>query len=79
MANGNLEEEGGFIQRVKESPRTVSALIIILIVAAAIYAFSGEETGQRVAQQGNEETAVTKDEAVVPGSRASGSGSRRGG
>lgn len=29
------------MDRIKESPRTVSALIIILIVAAAIYAFSG--------------------------------------
>jgi hypothetical protein len=34
----------GFFDRIKESPRTVSALIIILIVAAAIYAFSGEPT-----------------------------------
>lgn len=38
--------EGGFLQRLKESPRTVSALIIILIVAAAIYAFSGEQPQQ---------------------------------
>ena len=38
--------EGGIMQRIKESPRTVSALIIILIVAAAIYAFSGDETQQ---------------------------------
>lgn len=39
-------EESSFFDRVKESPRTVSALIIILIVAAAIYAFSGDNTQQ---------------------------------
>lgn len=33
----------GVMDRIKESPRTVSALIIILIVAAAIYAFSGDK------------------------------------
>lgn len=39
----DTNEEGGVLQRIKESPRTVSALIIILIVAAAIYAFSGNQ------------------------------------
>ncbi len=42
--NDERNENGGFLDRIKESPRTVSALIIILIVAAAIYAFSGEPT-----------------------------------
>lgn len=37
----NIPKDEGLLQRIKESPRTVSALIIILIVAAAIYAFSG--------------------------------------
>lgn len=37
----NTPQDDGLWQRIKESPRTVSALIIILIVAAAIYAFSG--------------------------------------
>lgn len=37
------ESQGGFFDRIKESPRTVSAIIIILIVAAAIYAFSGRQ------------------------------------
>lgn len=37
----NTPQDEGLWQRIKESPRTVSALIIILIVAAAIYAFSG--------------------------------------
>jgi hypothetical protein len=39
--------EGGMMQRLRESPRTISALIIILIVAAAIYAFSGPDTGDQ--------------------------------
>jgi len=43
MEDNDWQEEGGLIDRIKESPRTVSALIIILIVAAAIYAFSGDE------------------------------------
>lgn len=37
------DENPNMIDRIKESPRTVSALIIILIVAAAIYAFSGDQ------------------------------------
>lgn len=40
---GGDETKTSLFERVKESPRTVSALIIILIVAAAIYAFSGNE------------------------------------
>ena len=36
-------ESQNWMDKVKESPRTVSALIIVLIVAAAVYAFSGEE------------------------------------
>ena len=46
MADDDMNDDGGFLERVKESPRTVSALIIILIVAAAIYAFSGDEQTQ---------------------------------
>jgi hypothetical protein len=42
----NMEEESGLMDRIKESPRTVSALIIILIVAAAIYAFSGDDANE---------------------------------
>ncbi len=40
--NDETNDGNSFLDRIKESPRTVSALIIILIVAAAIYAFSGE-------------------------------------
>lgn len=54
-------EEGSFIDRIKESPRTVSALIIILIVAAAIYAFSGDEA---IAPTGE------TDQAAVPTEQA---------
>lgn len=42
MADENEQQSDSWLDRVKESPRTVSALIIILIVAAAIYAFSGD-------------------------------------
>lgn len=34
-------QDDNFMNRIKESPRTVSAIIIVVIVAAAIYAFSG--------------------------------------
>lgn len=53
-----------WVERIKESPRTVSALIIILIVAAAIYAFSGDKTAQDEAAQPVTET--TSDEAAQP-------------
>ncbi|MBI3251618.1 MAG: hypothetical protein HYZ62_01770 [Candidatus Andersenbacteria bacterium] len=46
--------------RLRESPRTVSALIIILIVAAAIYAFSGS-TPEEAAAPSTTEAAVTSD------------------
>lgn len=59
--NNQADEGGGLIERIKESPRTVSALIIILIVAAAIYAFSGEQPSQ-VAQ---EETATPTTEETA--------------
>lgn len=45
------QDDDGFVTKIKESPRTVSAVIIVLIVAAAIYAFSGNE------QNSNEEFA----------------------
>lgn len=52
-------EGGGLMDRIRESPRTVSALIIILIVAAAIYAFSGEE--QQPQEEVTEEAAITEE------------------
>lgn len=44
-------QENGFFNRLKESPRTVSVLIVILIVAAAIYAFSGKQQNQAGPQE----------------------------
>lgn len=38
-------------QRLKDSPRTASALIIILVIAAAIYAFSGPTAPPQGEQQ----------------------------
>ena len=54
-------EEGSFIDRIKESPRTVSALIIILIVAAAIYAFSGDDAATPTGE--TDQAAVTTEES----------------
>lgn len=56
-------------QRLKDSPRTVSALIIILVIAAAMYAFSGPdqqpEAGPAEGEEARmEETAAMRDEAV---------------
>lgn len=68
------EQKGGLLQRIQESPRTVSALIIILIVAAAIYAFSGDEIDptQELADTGNNIEDVIdgddeNDEEETPG------------
>lgn len=55
-------EEGSFIDRIKESPRTVSALIIILIVAAAIYAFSGDDA-PTTNDQADQATVTTEESA----------------
>lgn len=55
-------QEGGFMQRVKESPRTVSALIIILIVAAAIYAFSGDQNQEPGDLASNDQAATTEEQ-----------------
>lgn len=85
MADYDTKEEGGLIDRIKESPRTVSALIIILIVAAAIYAFSGDTNPQNNitpegiavtenAEEGetseNDNQAVTETDADSEGSES---------
>jgi hypothetical protein len=64
----NTPREGGLMERIQESPRTVSALIIILIVAAAIYAFSGRQdpnatpdSTPQVTEAGDEVTDETED------------------
>lgn len=57
-------QDGNFFQRLKESPRTVSALIIILIIAAAIYAFSGDENGQDNDDIALQESTQESEQAV---------------
>lgn len=66
----NTPQDEGLLQRIKESPRTVSALIIILIVAAAIYAFSGpREAGNQAPSETPNDSAVGQVSASpVPGS-----------
>tara|TARA_Y100000310_G_C20627576_1_gene786793 strand:- start:143 stop:736 length:594 start_codon:yes stop_codon:yes gene_type:complete len=67
MADDFEDDSGGFMDRIKESPRTVSALIIILIVAAAIYAFSGEEPDEAELAQDSatEVTTEVDDDATI--------------
>ncbi len=62
-------QAGGLMDRLRESPRTVTALIIILIVAAAIYAFGGDDSTQEVAQV-EDEAAVTTEDAAMTGEDA---------
>jgi len=64
----DYESSGGLVERIKESPRTVSALIIILIVAAAIYAFSGDDTA--TTPDTGEEAAVTETTTEEEGTEA---------
>lgn len=52
--------DDGFVTKIKESPRTVSAIIIVLIVAAAIYAFSGNK------QNANEELSENPSASAAP-------------
>jgi hypothetical protein len=69
------QDEGGFVQRLRESPRTVSALIIILIVAAAIYAFSGnnQPDEELVGEENNSVVAIEEqDEEVEEEAQSSG-------
>jgi len=66
MNDTNTSGDDGFLQRIKESPRTVSALIIILIVAAAIYAFSGQKN--QTSSEATESPSGTAAEATpAPG------------
>lgn len=61
------QQEGSWWGKLRESPRTVSALIIILVVAAAIYAFSGnnnEEAGQVVMEETPEAAEQMQGEAT---------------
>jgi len=55
--------ESSLLDRIKESPRTVSALIIIVIVAAAIYAFSGNDQQPEVTTPAEEAATTETQEA----------------
>lgn len=63
-------QDDNFINRIKESPRTVSAIIIVVIVAAAIYAFSGNnKQNNEVASNSPEptpEASVTPAMSTAP-------------
>jgi len=62
MADESDHGEEGLVDRLRESPRTVSAIIIILIVAAAIYAFSGDDTSAPVAEEESGQAVATEEE-----------------
>lgn len=61
----NNDQPESFMDRIKESPRTVSALIIILIVAAAIYAFSGDKNRTASTTNDNQATDQSTDQAAT--------------
>lgn len=61
-----------WFDRVKESPRTVSALIIVLIVVAAIYAFSGDQAQQPEQAATPAETSQPAQETASPAPAATG-------
>lgn len=65
-------QDGGIIQKIKESPRTISALIIILIVAAAIYAFSGPEENQPSPAENQENLVANQETTPAPAAEESG-------
>ncbi len=68
------EQKGGFIERLRNSPRTVSTIIVILIIAGAVFAFSDRKSTNQTAsspepsaeepQASNE--AKAKDEGKKP-------------
>ena len=75
----NNDQPTSFMDRIKESPRTVSALIIILIVAAAIYAFSGDKNRTAAnpnQDQTTDQTAATDQATVTPSVSPSPEGSQ---
>lgn len=71
------EGDQGWMHRIQESPRTVTVLLIILIAAAAIYAFSGdqpapgEEPGDEqatdVMEEESDEAVMEEEEGMVEG------------
>lgn len=68
MAEGDTE---GFLERLRNSPRTVSAIIVVLIVLGAIFAFS--DRGSRETPTPSPEGSVAPtEEAESPTPTASG-------
>ena len=61
------DDEKGFVQRLQESPRTVTVLLIILIAAAAIYAFSGDEQEPGELSGGDNEAVEMSENGDVEG------------
>lgn len=59
------KQDSSWFSKLRESPRTVSALIIILVVAAAIYAFSGNNT-EDIAEVTTPETPETTEAMEEP-------------
>lgn len=57
------QSSGGIIERLRNSPRTVSTIIVILIIAGAIFAFSDRGTRPSPSPQ---EGATTSDETASP-------------
>ncbi|MDP3685429.1 MAG: hypothetical protein Q8R32_01195 [bacterium] len=64
--------EGGFLERLRNSPRTVSTIIVILIVVGAIFAFSdrGRQPGTPTASPTPAESTPPPEESPTPESTA---------
>lgn len=58
--------DDGFMNKIKESPRTVSAVIIVLIVAAAIYAFSGNKQNNNEELAGDVTASPSQEASATP-------------
>lgn len=63
------DESGGFLERLRNSPRTVSTVIVILIVLGAIFAFS-DRGSQPSASPTPSASAPSATAASAPGSEA---------
>lgn len=60
------QENGGFVERLRNSPRTVSTIIVILIIAGAVFAFSdkNQEQNSPTPEPTPEATEESKAEAT---------------
>lgn len=64
-------KEGGVVERLRNSPRTVSTIIVILIIAGAIFAFSDKK--QNGASPSTEPTAEEPQASASPSDKAASS------